>query len=106
MYFTVVELLIYAASASEHRSRRGVVTLTYTDPSGERERAYSIRVFRKTTTPRSVLGDYHGQEPGSDPFNDLGRGRGCNKFVPVLGGNGTKVTPTGDIFDQPSGQMR
>ena len=33
-------------------------------------------------------------------------GRGCNKFVPVLGGNGTKIAPTRDIFDQPSGQMR
>ena len=41
-----------------------------------------------------------------DPFNDWGRGRGCNKCVPVLGGNGTKMVPTGDIFDQPLGQMR
>ena len=37
-----------------------------------------------------------------DPFNDWG-GRGCNKFVQ---GNGTKIAPTGDIFDQPPGQMR
>ena len=36
LYFTAVELLIYAASASEHRLRRGVVTLTYTVYSGER----------------------------------------------------------------------
>ena len=41
---------------------------------------------------------------GQDPFNDWG-GRGCNKFISVLGGNGTKITPTGDIFDQPPGQM-
>ena len=34
------------------------------------------------------------------------RGRGCNIFVPVLGGNGTKIAPTGDIFGQPPGQMR
>ena len=27
-------------------------------------------------------------------------------IVPVLGGNGTKIAPTGDIFDQPPGQMR
>ena len=40
-----------------------------------------------------------------DPFNDWG-GRGCNKFVPVLGGNGTKIAPTWDIFDQPPGRMR
>ena len=33
-------------------------------------------------------------------------GRGCNIFFPVLGGNGTKIAPTGDIFDQPPGQMR
>ena len=41
----------------------------------------------------------------SDQFSDCG-GRGCNVFVPVLGGNGTKIVPTGDIFDQPPGQMR
>ena len=38
------------------------------------------------------------------PFNDW-EGRGCNKFVPVLGGDDTKITPTGDIFDQPPGGM-
>ena len=32
-------------------------------------------------------------------------GRGCNKFVPVLGGDGTKRSSTGDIFDQPPGEM-
>ena len=32
-----------------------------------------------------------------------GGGRGCNIFVPVLGANGTKIAPTGDIFDQPPG---
>ena len=35
----------------------------------------------------------------------IGEGRECNKFVPVLVGNGTKISPTGDIFDQPPGQM-
>ena len=39
-----------------------------------------------------------------DQFNDL-EGRGCNKFVPVLRGNGTKIAPTGDIFDWPPGVM-
>ena len=34
-----------------------------------------------------------------------GGGGGCNNFVPVLGGSGTKVTPTGEIFDQFPGQM-
>ena len=35
-YIAVVELLIYAASASENRSRRSVLTLTYTGSSSER----------------------------------------------------------------------
>ena len=35
-----------------------------------------------------------------------GGGWGCNNFVTVLGGNDTKIAPTGDIFDQPLGQMR
>ena len=32
-------------------------------------------------------------------------GRGCNIFVPILGGNGTKIAPTGEIFDGPPGEM-
>ena len=43
-------------------------------------------------------------ESTDDQFNDWG-GRGCNKFVPVLIGNGTKIASTGDIFDQPPGEM-
>ena len=35
-----------------------------------------------------------------------GGGRGCSKCFPVLGGGGTKIAPTGDIFDQPPGQIR
>ena len=35
----------------------------------------------------------------------IGEGWGCNIFVPVLGGNGTKIAPTENIFDQPPGQM-
>ena len=40
-----------------------------------------------------------------ESFNDWG-GRGCRKFVPVLGENGTKIAPLGDIFEQPPGEMR
>ena len=36
----------------------------------------------------------------------IGERRGCNKFVPGLRGNGTKVTHTGDIFDQPPCQIQ
>ena len=42
----------------------------------------------------------------SEPFNDWGGGRGCNKVVPVLGGDGTKIAPTGDLFGHPPSQMR
>ena len=34
-----------------------------------------------------------------------GGGGGCNKFVPVLGGDGTKIASTGDIFVQPADVM-
>ena len=34
-----------------------------------------------------------------------GRGRGCNKCVPVLGGDGTKIARPGGLFDQSPGEM-
>ena len=37
-------------------------------------------------------------------FQQLGGG-GCHKFVPILGGDGTKIAPPGDIFDQLPGKM-
>ena len=36
----------------------------------------------------------------------LGGGRECNIFVPILGGNRTKIAPIVNIFDQHPGQMR
>ena len=39
-----------------------------------------------------------------DPFNDWG-GAGSSNFVPALGGDDTKIAPTGDIFGQPPGGM-
>ena len=41
---------------------------------------------------------------GFDPFNDWG-GAGSSNFVPALGGDDTKIAPTGDIFGQPPGGM-
>ena len=38
-------------------------------------------------------------------FNDWGGGGGCHKFVPFLGGDGTKIAPLGDLFDQPPGEI-
>ena len=39
-----------------------------------------------------------------ESFNDW-RGRGCHKFVPVVGGDGTKMAPPGDLLDQPLSEM-
>ena len=30
---------------------------------------------------------------------------GCRIFFPVLGGDGAKIAPTGDIYDQPPGEI-
>ena len=38
------------------------------------------------------------------PFSDWDGG-GCRRFVPFLGGDGTKLAPIGDIFNQPSGEL-
>ena len=32
-------------------------------------------------------------------------GRGCRNFIPVLGGDDTKLAPPRDIFDQSAGKM-
>ena len=58
----------------------------------------SLPHMAEIVAPLSALMEY-------DKFNDWGE-RGCNIFFPVLGGNGTKIAPTGDRFDQPPGQMR
>ena len=44
-------------------------------------------------------------QPESESFNDRGGGRGCDEFVPVLGGDSKKTVPTADLFDQPPGEM-
>ena len=53
------------------------------------------------------LPDHQLQHPDHDhPLTrSIEGGRGCNNFVPVLGGDGTKRSPTGDIFDQLPGEM-
>ena len=39
----------------------------------------------------------------SDQFNDWGGGG--HNFVPVLGGESTKIASLGDLFDQPPNEM-
>ena len=41
---------------------------------------------------------YRSRQEDGGPVQRLGGGGGGNKFVPVLEGNGTKITPTGDIY--------
>ena len=48
----------------------------------------------------------HKKKLRTESFNIWGGGRGCNKFFPVLGGDGTKIAPPGDLFDQPPGEMK
>ena len=43
-------------------------------------------------------------EASRESFNDWGE-RGYKKYVPVLGGDGTKIVTLGDLFDQPPGEM-
>ena len=40
-----------------------------------------------------------------ESFNGWGGGRGCHRFIPVLGGGGAKIAPPGDLLDQPHGEM-
>ena len=55
--------------------------------------------FGSTPAKRNV-GDY----VLASSRSTIGGGRGCHKFVPVFGGDGTKTARTGDIFDQPPGK--
>ena len=57
---------------------------------------------------RHILDDkiFRAARPAIKPesLNDWG-GRACRKFVPGLGEDGSKIAPSGDIFDQPPGRM-
>ena len=54
------------------------------------------------TIPQYIMG--YSVVHKNEPFNDWG-GRGCHRFVPVLGGDGTKIAPRGNLFDEPPGEM-
>ena len=47
----------------------------------------------------------HTPDRGKRVVQRLGGGAGTSQFVPVLGGDGTKKAPPGDLFDQPPGEM-
>ena len=54
--------------------------------------------------PENAKHDGKERKISTESFNDWG-GRGCRKFVPVLKGDGTKIAPPRDIFDQPAGEL-
>ena len=64
--------------------------------------SYGIGLIFETTARYDIM---HGERKGeqnvclSSRLTIGGGGWGCNKLVPVLGGNGTKKGPAGDIFD-------
>ena len=58
---------------------------------------------RNMSVNESIRKDGYGLAT-AESFNDW-RGRGCSKVVPVLGRDGTKIAPPGDLFDQPLGEM-
>ena len=65
-----------------------------------------IKGLRKVNT-RAIIGTkkYIYMKNKAESFNDWGGERGCNKFVPVLGGDGTKIAPPRDLFDQAPDEM-
>ena len=66
------------------------------------------RETRNTPAPAALHSPYpapspevHAAQYGSrESFNDW-KGRGCHKFVPVPGGDGAKIAPTGDYLTNP-----
>ena len=74
-------------------------------PQGSSERVLPWQVTMDQLIFASLSHTHYWHEVGMTR-STLGGGRGCYQFVPTLGGNGTKIAPTGDIFDQPPGQMR
>ena len=60
---------------------------------------------RTVHSPTRCVGRYGGSCATQESFNDWG-GRGFRKLVLVSGGDGTKIAPPVDIFDQLPGEMR
>ena len=114
--FTVVDSMrrkSYVRNCSREREGlyNGNVLLAHLSLYSSINRLYAQNPVFEVVHDESVkvyLHMYNGnvqQDPLCDKFNDWG-GRGCNIFVPILGGNGTKIAPTGGIFDQSPGQIR
>ena len=57
--------------------------------------------MEKTICSQSLPDVYFARYLRPDPFNDWGGREGCNKFVPVLVGDGTKKTLSGTCLTNP-----
>ena len=66
---------------------------------GARKRAYLILVTK------SIHDGCRRVQACRMSRSTIGGGRGCNKIVPVLGGDGTRIAPPEDLFDQPPREM-
>ena len=67
-------------------------------------------VLQRFSEEPAILAELvHLKEPstsmGPESRSTIGGGRGCNKLVPVLGGDGTRMAPPGDLFDQSPREM-
>ena len=85
------------------RSRRGVQMARNGGSIFPRQGGLGLGLMLQAWTNSSLPRQANG---AGETRSTIGEGQGCNDFVPVLGGNATKIVPTGDIFDQPPDQMR
>ena len=65
---------------------------------------HQIRELCKESREYLISGQVGFARRIGESFNDWGE-RGYKKYVPVLGGDGTKIATLGDLFDQPPGEM-
>ena len=61
-------------------------------------RQYNDNNLTPIELPNHVTLNVHGWVTGKTR-SMIGGGRGCDQFAPVLGGNGTKIAPTGDLIN-------
>ena len=98
----VASFLVYAVSAAQRSYR--VPTTIFFWHSRHHEQSLAIEF------PAIRLDD--ASTPPAEPHRFVssrstigGGGGGCHNFVPVLGGDDTKIAPPGDLFDQPHCEM-
>ena len=88
-----------------HTHTQQTWTVKGTGTERERERGWKRTKERRTGTGTGMGTRRRTPDGNGGPVQRLG-GRGdVAKFVPVLGGDGTKIAPTGDISNELPGGM-